>query len=230
MANDQNSPEGRLMQHEFWLERWKQNQIGFHQQEVNPHLQHYWPRFPASQGDKIFVPLCGKSNDLLWLLGMGYHVVGVELSPLAVESFFSENDLKTKIKRKGNFWVSEINGLQIFCGDFFALQPADLGHVKVVYDRAALVALPVDMRIKYVSSLSALLSTNTQILLIAFDYPQHEMQGPPFSVPGEEVERLFGSWCDLELLGSTDVLEQETSFRERGLTSMAEQTYRLVVR
>jgi thiopurine S-methyltransferase len=218
------------MQHEFWLERWKQNQIGFHKQEINPHLQHYWSRLSVNQGDRVFVPLCGKSNDMLWLLGMGYQVVGVELSPLAVESFFSDNDLKPTVRRNGDFLVSEVDGLQILCGDFFALQPADLGHVKVVYDRASLVALPVDMRIKYVSSLSTLLSTNAQILLITLDYPQHEMQGPPFSVQGEEVERLFSPWCDAELLASEDVLEQEMAFKERGLTSMEEQAYRLVVR
>lgn len=218
------------MQHEFWLERWKQNQIGFHKQEINPHLQHYWSRLPVNKGDRVFVPLCGKSNDMLWLLGMGYQVVGVELSPLAVESFFSDNDLKPTVRRNGDFLVSEVDGLQILCGDFFALRPTDLGKVNVVYDRASLVALPVDMRIKYVSILSTLLSTNTQILLITFDYPQHEMQGPPFSVQGEEVERLFSPWSDVELLASEDVLEQEMAFKERGLTSLAEQTYRLVVR
>jgi len=218
------------MQHEFWLERWKQNQIGFHKQEIHPHLQHNWSRLSVHQGDRVFVPLCGKTNDMLWLLGMGYQVLGVELSPLAVESFFSENDLKPTVRRKGDFLISEVDGLQIFCGDFFALRPADLGSVTVVYDRASLVALPVDMRIQYVSSLSTLLTKNAQILLITFGYPQHEMQGPPFSVPGEEVERLFSSWCDIELLASEDVLEQEIAFKERGLSSMTEQTYRLVVR
>jgi thiopurine S-methyltransferase len=218
------------MQHEFWLERWKQNQIGFHKQEINPHLQQYWSRLSINQGDKVFVPLCGKSNDMLWLLGMGYQVVGVELSPLAVESFFSDNDLKPTVRRNGDFLVSEVDGLQILCGDFFTLQSADLGPVKVVYDRASLVALPVDMRIQYASSLSTLLTTNVQILLITLAYPQHEMQGPPFSVQGEEVERLFSTWCDVELLASEDVLEQEMAFKERGLTSMAEQAYRLVVR
>lgn len=218
------------MQHEFWLKRWKQNQIGFHKQEINPHLQYYWSRLPVNQGDRVFVPLCGKTNDMLWLLAMGYQVVGVELSPVAVESFFSDNNLKPTVRPQGDFLVSEIDRLQIFCGDFFALGSADLGHVNVVYDRAALVALPVDMRIKYVSNLSALLPMNAQILLITLDYPQHEMQGPPFSVQSEEVERLFGPWCNVELLASEDVLEQEAIFKERGLSSMVEQTYRLVVR
>ena len=218
------------MQHEFWLERWEQNQIGFHKQEISSYLQRFWSKLGVSQGDRVFVPLCGKSNDMLWLLGMGYQVIGVELSPLAVESFFADNDLKPKITRQGDFLVNGVDRLQILCGDFFALQAADLGHVNVVYDRASLVALPVDMRIKYVSSLSTLLPTNTPILLVTLDYPQHEMQGPPFSVPGEEIGKLFGSWCDVELLTSEDVLEQESAFKKRGLTTMAEQAYRLVVR
>ena len=218
------------MQHEFWHERWKLNQIGFHKKEINPHLQHYWSTLSVNKGDRVFVPLCGKSNDMLWLLGMGYQVVGVELSPLAVESFFSDNDLKPTVRRNGDFVVSEVDGLQILCGDFFALKPSDLGNVNVVYDRAALVALPDDMRIQYVSSLSTLLPANTEILLITFAYPKHEMQGPPFSVENEDVEKLFSPWCDVELLATEDILEKEIVFKERGLTRIKEQTYRLVVR
>ena len=99
-----------------------------------------------------------------------------------------------------------------------------------MYDRGALVALPPDMRIEYVSSLYAMLTSTVQILLIAFDYPQHEMPGPPFSVQTDEVESLYNYWCDIELLTSDDALESEAHFRDRGLSRMAEQTYRLVVR
>ncbi len=88
------------MQHEFWHERWQQNQIGFHQQEVNPFLQGYWPSLKADPSDQVFVPLCGKSHDLLWLRAMGHHVVGVELSPLAVDSFFSENSLRANVSKR----------------------------------------------------------------------------------------------------------------------------------
>ena len=91
MANHSGNQSGKAMHHEFWHQRWQQNQIGFHKPETNPYLQRYWPKLPLSPGCRVFVPLCGKSNDMLWLLGMGYQVVGVELSPLAVESFFSDN-------------------------------------------------------------------------------------------------------------------------------------------
>ncbi|WP_225616187.1 thiopurine S-methyltransferase [Methylomonas albis] len=218
------------MDHDFWHQRWQQNQIGFHQQAFNPILQLHWPRLAIRQNARVLVPLCGKSKDLLWLLAMGYQVVGVELSPLAVESFFADNDLKPTVRRQGEFWVSEVDGLQIFCGDFFALQAADVGELDAVYDRAALVALPPDMRIDYVMKLSSLLPPNVQMLLIAFDYPQHEMPGPPFSVQTDEVENLYNHWCEVELLTSDDALVTELHFKERGLSKMAEQTYRLVVR
>ncbi|MGZ5008670.1 MAG: thiopurine S-methyltransferase [Methylobacter sp.] len=218
------------MQHEFWHQRWQQNQIGFHSREVNPYLQRYWPALGIKPNSRVLVPLCGKSNDMLWLLAQGYQVVGVELSPLAVEAFFSDNGLRPVQRRQGDFLISESDGLQIFCGDFFALQPADLGRIDAVYDRAALVALPDDMRIDYAAHLSNLLTPGVKMLLVAFDYPQHEMAGPPFSVPNAEVEKLYRSWCDVELLADEDVLEREPHFKERGLSRIREQVYRLVVR
>jgi thiopurine S-methyltransferase len=218
------------MQHEFWHQRWQQNQIGFHNHEINHHLQQQWPKLGVEQNSRMFVPMCGKSNDMLWLLAQGYQVVGVELSPLAVEAFFSDNGLQPTLRQQGDFVISEIDGLQIFCGDFFALRSADLGKIDAVYDRASLVALPYDMRIDYVSHMANLLAPGVIILLVAFDYPQHEMPGPPFSVKNEEVKKLYHAWCDVELLANEDVLEREPHFKERGLNQLREQVYRLMVR
>lgn len=218
------------MQHDFWHQRWQQNQIGFHKPEVNPLLEKFWPRLSVTPKGRVLVPLCGKSRDMLWLLAMGYQVVGIELSPLAVEAFFAENGLQPRVRRHGDVWVSEIDGLQIFCGDFFALPADGLGEFAAVYDRGALVALPSDMRIDYASKLCSLMSSGAETLLIVFDYPQHEMPGPPFSVEAGEIENLYGHWCDLELLSSEDALLNETHFQERGLSRMAEQIYRLMVR
>ncbi len=218
------------MRHEFWHERWQQNQIGFHQEEINPFLQHYWPRLQLQPSDRVLVPLCGKSSDLLWLRTMGHGVVGVELSPLAVAAFFSENNLPADVSNHRSFQVSELSGLKIFCGDFFELQAGDVGSIEAVYDRASLVALPPEMRMEYAMQLSSLVSPNTQILLIAFDYSQREMDGPPFSVGKEEVHALFGRWCDIELLASVDVLSREERFKQRGLSRMDENVYRLRVR
>ena len=112
--------------------------------------------------------------------------------------------------------ISESDGIQILCGDFFALQAEDLGKIDAVYDRASLVALPYDMRIDYVSKLSALLRPGAKMLLVAFDYPQHEMPGPPFSVQSEEIEKHYRTWCEIELLANEDILERELHLKERG--------------
>lgn len=217
------------MQHDFWHQRWQQNQIGFHNPEINTHLQTYWPHLGVGSGQRVLVPLCGKSQDLLWLLAQGHSVVGIELSPLAVEAFFAENGLQPTTRRQGEFWISEIDGLQLFCGDFFALRPQDLGRIDAVYDRAALVALPPEMRIDYAAQMASLLEPGSSTLLVAFDYPQHEMSGPPFSVEHAEIELLYRSWCDIELLAGEEALGREAHFRQRGLSRLSEQVYRLRV-
>jgi len=218
------------MQHEFWHQRWQENQIGFHQQEINPYLQRHWAELEVPPMGRVFVPLCGKSNDMLWFVSMGYRVVAVELSRLAVESFFSENGLNPITYRQGDFWIYEIDGLQIYCGDFFTLNPDLIGPIDAVYDRASLVALPPDMRIEYAFKLSSLLSPSVKVLLIAFDYHQHEMPGPPFSVQEHEIEQLFHFWCEINLLSEENVLDQQVHFKDRGLSRLNEQACRLTVR
>lgn len=218
------------MEHAFWHERWQLNQIGFHNESINSHLQAFWPKLRVAASGRVFVPLCGKSLDMLWLRAQGYDVVGVELSPLAVRAFFAENDLEPEVLPAARFSLSELDGLRLFCGDFFQLTRALLGNVDVVWDRASLVALPPAMRADYAAHMRELLKLGTEILLVAFDYPQHEMAGPPFCVQKSEVEALYGEWCDIEWLFAEDILAREPHFRERGLSVLQEHIYRLTAR
>ena len=218
------------MDHAFWYERWQQNQIGFHNEAVNSHLQSFWPILQTSQNRKVFVPLSGKTKDILWLREQGFEVVAVELSPLAVRAFFAENNLQPEILQTERFRLHQCDGLRVYCGDFFQLTANELDGCSVVWDRASLVALPVHMREAYVQHMQRLLMAGSQILLVAFDYKQTEMQGPPFSVDQHEVQALYDSWCDVDLLCAEDILDHEPHFRDRGLTSMQEQVYLLTVR
>lgn len=215
------------MHADFWHERWQQNQIGFHQDAVNLHLQEFWPALGVAAGSRVFVPLCGKSADMLWLRAQGHTVVGVEISPLAVHAFFAENGLPVTTRDVGRFSVCEADGICIYCGDFFDLGPDDLAGVGAVYDRASLIALPPDMRPAYAAHMQQLLPAATKILLVAFDYPQHEMNGPPFSVQEPEVRAMYGGRCSIELIRTADILEQETRFRDRGVTRLQEKVYLL---
>lgn len=213
------------MKPEFWQERWEKNQIGFHQTEINPHLQQLWPVLAAPAGAHVFVPLCGKSVDMLWLRAQGYRVTGVEISPLAVEAFFNENNLPFTLHRQAEFFVYEADGLKIFCGDFFAMTREDLDGVQAVYDRASLIALPPEMRVSYASHIQRLVGPQTKTLLVTFVYPQHEMPGPPFSVDASEVQALYGACCAVEQVRDVDILGQEPRFRERGVSSLHEKVY-----
>jgi thiopurine S-methyltransferase len=218
------------MEHNFWHERWQMNQIGFHRDEIHPHLQQYGSKLGIKSGGRVFVPMCGKTNDMLWLLKQGFQVLGIELSPLAVAAFFAENDLQANIRQQGEFLSYEMEGLQILCGDFFALQPDDAGKIDAVYDRGALVALPAQMRLDYAAKMAQLLKCDVNILLVALNYPQVEMSGPPFSLSPTEIAKLYQAWCEIDLLANEDVLAQEAALQKRGLTQLHEQVYRLVVK
>lgn len=217
------------MEHVYWLNRWKQGEIGFHQYEINPYLRQYWPKLHLAHSGEVFVPLCGKSRDMLWLREQGHAVLGVEISGIAVQSFFEENGLLPHHVVSGKFDRIEVNGLSILCGNFFDLSKDDLAEVNAVYDRASLVALPPDMRERYVQHLLNILPAATQILLITFDYPQAEMPGPPFAVSPGEVETLYQKHAEIQLLAQMDVLTQNPRFQGRGLSQMQESIFLLTL-
>ena len=215
----------------FWLERWSMGETGFHQQHVNPYLGYYYgelgPTAEKRSELRVFVPLCGKSMDLWWLQQNGYDSVGVECSELAVQQFFDEQQLEYS-KRQMNQHVSyKSDRLEILLGDFFTLQADDIGNISDIFDRASLIALPIEMRGEYVNKITDLQKTGTRTLLITLTYPQNEMDGPPFSVSEEEVNELYSDNFRIEKLAAKDILEDEPRFKQRGLTKLTETAYKL---
>ncbi|MGH8408361.1 MAG: thiopurine S-methyltransferase, partial [Pseudomonas sp.] len=137
----------------FWHERWARNQTGFHLPEVNPYLLRHWPGLGVANGAQVLVPLCGKSLDLVWLASIGHRVIGVELSEKAVEEFFSEQELMPQVSQRGAFKVFQAGSIELWCGDFFALDAGAVVGCTALYDRAALIALPPLMREQYAAHL-----------------------------------------------------------------------------
>lgn len=210
------------MKSDFWLEKWQANDIAFHEPEGNEALPTLWPRLGVSPTSTVFVPLCGKSVDLLWLARQGHRVIGVELSPLAVDAFFAENKLTPTVTERDGFRVHTADGIEIWCGDLFALPDAVLADVAAVYDRACLIAFPPEMRPRYAKKMITGTAPDTVTLLLTVEYDQTRMDGPPFSVPTEEIEMLFADASDIELIGKQEVLTPDHRFRTRGkgLTSL----------
>lgn len=214
------------MKAEFWHDRWENNLTGFHLDEVNPYLKQFWHQLNLKPGARIFVPLCGKSIDLLWLAEQGHTVIGVELSPLAVEAFFAENSLEAEHRQQGDFEVWQSGSITIYCGDFFSLTQDNLGDIDAVYDRASLVALPAGMRQDYAQKLAALCPAAPR-LLVALEYEQSKMDGPPFSVPEAEITALYGNDFEINPLLRQDMLGANEKFRTRGLDYLEETIYLL---
>lgn len=214
------------MDPDFWHDRWQSKSIGFHQTEVNRYLQKYIDELALTSGDTVFVPLCGKSLDMWWLHEQGFNVIGIELSEIAAKSFFTEAGKQACKIRHGDFVSWKYADVEILCGDFFDLNVDVLGKVDAVFDRAALIALPLEMRVQYVEQLESLLPPGTRGLLITLEYLQEEMTGPPFSVSEQEVGKLYAGDFQLELVEDHNAIEKNLRFRERGLTVLREKTYR----
>ncbi len=178
------------MDPDFWHHRWETNQIGFHEGETNALLESYFGRLGLDPGIRIFIPLCGKTRDIAWLLSQGYRVAGAELSATAIRQLFEELGLTPAITAFGSINRYSAPDIDIFVGDVFQMTAEMLGPVDAVYDRAALVALPDDMRNRYARHLMAVTGSAPQFL-ICFAYDQALTEGPPFSVPAAEVQRLY---------------------------------------
>jgi len=215
------------MDAEFWLERWQRREIGWHQDDINAHLQEYWPSLGVDSNTLVFVPLCGKTLDLLWLVSQGHRVIGIELVETAVQEVFAEQGLTPTVTDLPPFRLYQVDELRILCGDFFALTPEHLAGVGALFDRASLIAFPPEMRQRYADRLATLMPVPVPTLLVTLEYAQHERPGPPFSVRSEEVHALFDARYQVESLARLDVLEESPAYLKRRMTQLHEQVYRL---
>lgn len=218
--------EESKLEADFWNDRWENNVIGFHLNEVNPYLKANWSALNLAEGSRVFVPLCGKSVDLVWLAQQGHQVVGIELSQLAIEAFFSENNLTAERQQMGALELWQSKNISLFCGDFFELTVEILGRVDAVYDRASLIALPLAMRQDYAAKMTELTQLAPK-LLVTLEYDQSKMDGPPFSVSENEIRELYQANYHIKQLSAQDVLGNNEKFRQKGLNYMNECIYQL---
>lgn len=193
------------MDHNFWLNKWQKNELGFHKSEANPLLVRHFQSLSLKQGKRLFLPLCGKTLDIAWLLAQGYRVAGAELAEMAIAQLFSELGVNPTITDLGDVKRYSAENIDIFVGDIFHMSAEMVGTVDAIYDRAALVALPGDMRDRYTSHLIDITHAAPQ-LLITFEYDQTVMPGPPFSISAEDVHLHYQSHYEITLLSSPEVL------------------------
>lgn len=216
-----------MVDNQHWLDRWKENRIGFHSSTVNPHLQKYLPGFSLPTGACVFLPLCGKALDIGWIAAQGYEVFGIELSQIAIEAFFEENELDYERSDSDRFGVYRSGNINLLQGDFFDLTSDDLGACNLVYDRAALIAMAERNRPRYCEHMLSIIPAVSNMLLITLEYDQAEMNGPPFAVSTEEVYQYYSEAFSINLLESNDIIDERPRWRSAGLTALSESVFRL---
>lgn len=180
------------MEHDFWHQKWESDQIGFHQARENHQLVRFFNHLDLNDGARVFVPLCGKTRDIAWLMSQGYAVVGAELSEHAIQQLFQDLNLTPNVSDIGPVKKYSADQIDIFVGDIFDLKEKNLGTVDATFDRAALVALPEKMRERYAHHLINITKSAPQLLL-TFEYDPSQMTGPPFSVSQDEVTTLYAT-------------------------------------
>lgn len=203
-----------------WQEKWDQGQIGFHQENFNSDLVTYMDRV-ISESDElvnVFVPLCGKTRDMLWLSEKFIKVFGVELSHLAMEQFEAENNRNFKKSSIDSFTTYSDDKYTLYQGDFFKLDKSHLPHVTHIYDRASMIALPKKIRKSYSKHLTEVIKA-PHIFLITIDYDQDKVHGPPYSVPQDEVRSYYGQSYLIEVMSEVVISEGvPPRFAEEGAT------------
>lgn len=215
------------MEADFWHARWEKNQIGFHQSGVNSHLQDFWGELKLSGTETVFVPLCGKSSDMLWLRAQGHQVLGIELSAIAVRDFFAENQLQPEVSQQGKFERWEHDGIVILLGDFFDLTADDLKDCGAVFDRASLIALPPEMRPAYAQHIKQIVPEHCKTLLVTIEYEQSIAGGPPFSVTEPEVRGYYEASYKIGLLRSIDASDDLPGLINKGVPFIEEKAFLL---
>ena len=216
-----------MVDNKHWLDRWQEDRIGFHEASVNRHLQNWFPRLAPAPGSGIFLPLCGKAVDIHWIARQGFEVVGIELSSIAIEAFFAENSLDFERVETDRFAEYKSENITLLQGDFFDLKHDNLSNCQLVYDRAALIALERHDRPRYYDHMLSILPASCDMLLISLEYDQTEMQGPPFSVPTEEIIQRYRNTFSIHALETSNIIDERPRWRKVGLSALQESVFSL---
>ena len=203
------------MEKEFWLKVWDEGQrLGFHLENYHPFLLKYFDKLNINFGDNILVPLCGKTWDLEWLERKGLNVHGVELSSIAIRSYFMERKLEYHCRPSRSHTIYSSGHIHLHCGDFFDLSTEQTGNIKAVWDKASLIALPPSTRKNYYQKMKDILAPGEKWLLITIDYPQHLMLGPPFSVNEDEIKLHCSKGFDINILETVAFIPRGEKFKK----------------
>jgi len=226
------------MKASFWHKCWEKNSLGFHQEEVHTFLSQYLAPLLTSTDKHVFVPLCGKSLDMFWL-AEHMAVSGSELSDIACRDFFTDaaidyqSQSDQKLGADSQFQQYSFGNITLWQGDFFKLKAEQLSQahkvpIDWIYDRAALIALPIEMQQEYITHLTSFIEPSTTLFLISVEFPSEEMSGPPFPITEKDIRRLFlaaDKHCQIDCIASRELKDKRFGQRTFDVSHLVERLY-----
>ena len=206
------------MELSYWQSRWRKGNIGFHMDQGYPGLKRHWAKLSIPENATVLVPLCGKSADMDWLAQRVETVIGVETAEEAISQYFAERKLNPDKTAYSGFSIYKAANIELWLGDFFKYPENRHSGYDLIYDKASLIALPREMRVRYAKKILALSANNTKYLLHHFLYDSAEMSGPPFMVSKQEIDELFSHKFSATVLEEQDLdISKYPKFKLRGL-------------
>lgn len=210
----------------FWQQHWSDGQTAFHLDDIHPDLQVFLPVLSLELGDTVFVPLCGRTLDIGYLLNVGYNVIAIEMVEYAVQQLFNQLSIVPEVSGWKQGKCYRADHLTVYVGNYFDLSSDECAEVSAIYDRAALAAMPYKLQQRYCQHLGDI-TVYAKQLVIASAFDQTKMQGPPFTITPQHIQQYYGQHYTIELLNEIETIKEEMDFQKQQLDSFIRRTYLL---
>lgn len=187
----------------------------FHSKKYHAELMRYHKcLLENGKAGRIFVPLCGKTMDMIYLSEQGHEVIGLEFSEVGIKDFFAENNLtfseegidgKPFVK-----YMAKERNITIYRGDLFDLSPDICGTFDAAWDRGSFVAINVPTRSRYAGLMSDLIKPSGKILMEITMYDGSKYSRPPHITTEHHLKENFKDF-EVEVL-KFEVINPPPSF------------------
>lgn len=238
-------PESEKNDINYWAKRWVESRTGWHMDAINPILIKYLEVLTgsseksssfieANSKKKIFVPLCGKTKDLGYLLSLGYQVFSIEGVLQAIQELDKENNFQLSFDENESIYGTSDGKLKIFFGDLFKCPIEKWGPFDFIWDRGSLIAMDYSARGEYIKFMQKSVQDSNgkfvpfRYLLEVVDYDRTKFPGPPRPVEENEVIELYSSWSNYKLLERIPLPENHSLRKVPDMNSDIGQSWYLV--
>ena len=200
------APKKRVKQQSAQKNPTKKSEDPDYLKKVDPILMKNIKQLTAGQSNlRIFVPMCGKTPDMLWLAEQGHAITGVEINARYIKAFFREADLEYTLRseqftatKKVNVYEAKGKDITLYQCDIFDYNVEVSGQFDAIWDQSAIPVVnekgPRQLK-RYTSLMQALLKPDGRHMV---EVCKH---GSNF-VDEKMLKSLFGDKSEVRYVGN----------------------------